>query len=482
MRDDNSKLVRACDLTIGMHVCELDRPWMELPFEPPFQLQGFRIESADDIEKIRQHCSHVYVDMGPSARKHRATDQKKIRSRFSVYPMGLLRRLQNSLKSGAKESRHRANASISHSITPPAGSSDPAGRGKIYDFEKLNLTESYFRALPHKYIALAPNAPKRIVYHNQTTLDEEFEPAKRALDNVNNFYSDLINELDKDKKFDYPKLRDGVNIIARSIIRNPDALCYLVYMKSFNKQTYNLAISSSVMAMAFGRFLGLSDTEIEDLGTGALLQDVGMIQVPPEILNKQDALTQTEFKIVKRHVALTKRIIEKMPGISRDVVGLCFCHHERFDGLGYPRGLKQNQIPLFSMITGIVDTYLALISYRPYRREMTSYEALCELAEMKNKQFLGALVERFIQNIAIFPVGSFVQLNSGHVGIIVARNPMRYLEPKVMLILDPAGKPLDQALTINFASEQRSRFFEGLKISREVVPKEFGIDAKEFFS
>jgi len=79
-------------------------------------------------------------------------------------------------------------------------------------------------------------------------------------------------------------------------------------------------------------------------------------------------------------------------------------------------------------------------------------------------------------------VGSFVQLNLGHVGIVVARNPMRFLEPKVMLVLDPKGNRIEQELTINFGSEEKDRFFRNLKISGEVMPDEVGIDPQEFFA
>ncbi len=475
--DGRIKVVRVSDLKIGMHVCELDKPWLELPFEPPFQLQGFRIQSIEEIAKIRQYCSHVYIDTERAARK-RGTTAKRPRTPFSS---GVFSTLRNSLNPGALKLGKLARTLAHRSVDSSGSSSGNAGRATASDYENLYFSESDDSTLPRKYEILASNAPKRIVYQNQTTLEEEFEPAKLAIEGANSFYADLVEEVQKSSKLDYPKLRERVDTMARSIIRNPDALSYLVQMKSTNKQTYNLAISSCVMVMAFARFLGLSNNEIKDLGTGALLQDVGMVKLPPEILNKKEPLTDTEFKLVQRHVTLSRSIVERIPGISKKVVSVCYYHHERYDGSGYPRGLKQDQIPLFSMITGIVDTYMALTSFRSYRRTSTSYEALCELTELKNKQFIGALVDRFIQNIAIFPVGSFVQLNSGHVGVVVARNPMRFLEPKVMLVVDPQGNMMDQALTINFASEQRSRFFEGLRISSEVIPDEFGIDAQDFF-
>jgi HD-GYP domain-containing protein (c-di-GMP phosphodiesterase class II) len=477
--DEHRKLVRVSDLRIGMDVCELDRPWLEVPFEPPFQLQGFRIKSADEVEKIRQHCSHVFIDTERRKRKSSAVSK---RSR-KLFLIGVYRSIQSGIanKVTAKRRKHGGQMNSQSSVLP-GSSSKSLAQATTGDYENLYNSESDHSNLPRKYEILASNSPKRIIYQNQTTLEEEYETANKAIDAANSLYSDLIDEAQNNKQLDYPKLRERVGTMARSIVRNPDALSYLVRIKSFNKETYELAISSSVMVMAFARFLGLSNDEIKNLGTGALLQDVGMVKVPPEILNKNGPLSETEYKLVKRHVAFSRSMVEQLPGISKKVVSVCYSHHERYDGSGYPRRLTGNQIPLFSMITGIVDTYMALTRFNSYNRTRTSYQALCKLAELKDAQFLGALVDRFIQNIAIFPVGSFVQLNSGHIGIIVARNPMRFLEPKVMLILDQNGNRIEQELTINFASEEKNRFFNNLKISGEVMPDEYGVDPQEFFA
>ncbi len=478
----NRKRIPVSDLEVGMHVCEVDRPWMELPFEPPFQIQGFRVRSFGEIEKIRRHCRHVYIDTAYSATKSLESGKQKSSIAAFLSRINPLSGFGKTLGSAAGGNTANTKTATPGTIDPPDWPSDSARRGSVSDYHKLFYAEDNGKQkLPLNYGILAPNAPERNFYQDQTTLEEEYEPAQLAIDDANSFYNDLIGEVRNDKELEISSLHKKVDAMARSIIRNPDALSYLVHLKSISKQTYNLAISSSVLAMAFGRFLGLSDTEIRKLGIGALLQDVGMVKLPKEMLNKNGSLTGTEYKMVQRHVTLSKKIVQRISGIPMEVVDVCYYHHERFDGSGYPQGVKGDQIPLLAMITGIVDTYMALVSFRSYRRSRTSYEALCELTALKNKQFVGALVDRFIQNIAIFPVGSFVQLNSGHVGIVVARNPMRFLEPKVMLILDPRGDKIDQTMTINFAAENKSGFFQGLRISGEVVPSDFGLDAEDFF-
>jgi HD-GYP domain-containing protein (c-di-GMP phosphodiesterase class II) len=475
----DKKLVRVSNLKIGMDVSGLDRPWLEVPFEPPFQLQGFRIRSADEIEKIRQYCSHVFIDTEPRARKGNIV---KKRSRM-LFLNALYRSIQKGIADNIAARRRKHGRQMnSQSSVQPGKPSNSLAHGTTSDYKALYFSDSDYSSLPQKYEILASNSSKRIIYQDQTTLEEEYEAATQAIDDANIFYADLVDEVRANNQLDYPKLRERVDNMAKSIIRNPDALSYLVRIKSFNKKTYELAISSSVMVMAFARFLGLSKDEIKKLGTGALLQDVGMVKVPKEILNKNGPLSETEYKLVKRHVKYSRSLVEQMPGISKKVVSVCYSHHERYDGSGYPHRLTGNQISLFAMITGIVDTYMALTRLNSYHQTRTSYQALCELSELKDTQFLGALVDRFVQNIAIFPVGSFVRLNSGHVGIVVARNPMRFLEPKVMLVLDQNGNRIEQEVTINFTSEEKNHFSKNLKILGEVMPDEFGIDPQEFFA
>ncbi len=125
-----------------------------------------------------------------------------------------------------------------------------------------------------------------------------------------------------------------------------------------------------VYATSIARGLGMSDTEIQGVKTAALLHDIGKLAVPEHILSKPGPLTQEEFQKIRVHPQVGAEIISAVP-FPYPVAPLILSHHERWDGKGYPQGLKAEEIPLGARILSVVDYYDALTSDRPYHKAMT---------------------------------------------------------------------------------------------------------------
>jgi putative nucleotidyltransferase with HDIG domain len=147
----------------------------------------------------------------------------------------------------------------------------------------------------------------------------------------------------------------------------------------------------SVLSVAIARALDLPDEEVEVLRLGALLHDIGKIGVPDEILRKPTALTDAEFAAIKQHPVLGARILRSVPFLSRHIP-IVELHHERPDGLGYPLGLRSDDIPLAARIVHVADAYDAMTSARAYRSAMPSSAALRELWRCAGTQFHAELV------------------------------------------------------------------------------------------
>jgi putative nucleotidyltransferase with HDIG domain len=149
------------------------------------------------------------------------------------------------------------------------------------------------------------------------------------------------------------------------------------------------------LAEALGKDMGLSEFELKRLRLLALLHDIGKIGTPDNILFKPDKLTKEEWEIMKKHsedgYKMAKNIPQLVP-IARDTLH----HHERWDGTGYPKGLKGEKIPILSRIISIVDAYDVMLAERPYKKAMTEEEAIKELKENAGTQFDPELVERFL--------------------------------------------------------------------------------------
>jgi putative two-component system response regulator len=131
---------------------------------------------------------------------------------------------------------------------------------------------------------------------------------------------------------------------------------------------------------AFGEFLGLSRGEVRDLMWGGYLHDIGKVGIPDAVLLKPGKLTPDEWEIMRQHVSIGEKICQPLRTM-RGVVPIIRCHHERWDGSGYPNGLVGDQIPLLAQIFQLIDIYDALTSERPYKRAFTHTEALAILDE-----------------------------------------------------------------------------------------------------
>jgi len=156
-----------------------------------------------------------------------------------------------------------------------------------------------------------------------------------------------------------------------------------------------------IYAKRLGERLGLSAAELDALNAGALLHDVGKLAVPDHILNKPGALTAAEFERTKVHTIVGAEIMSRV-GFPYPVVPIIRHHHERWDGRGYPDGLREEQIPITARIMSVVDCFDAIREDRPFRRHMTRHEAVDLLRTYSGKRFDPKIVELFVQQLPDF--------------------------------------------------------------------------------
>ena len=155
----------------------------------------------------------------------------------------------------------------------------------------------------------------------------------------------------------------------------------------------------SALSIQLFRKLGLPKERISVLEMAALLHDIGQLEVPEEVLNKKDKLTPEELEKVKRHPIVAKELFQSIPGFQ-EVVIIIFHHHEKFDGTGYPQGIKGEDIPIESRIIAITETYDALTSERPHRAALTPEEAMEEITRFSGSQFDPRVVTALTEIVA----------------------------------------------------------------------------------
>ena len=148
------------------------------------------------------------------------------------------------------------------------------------------------------------------------------------------------------------------------------------------------------LASRLARALALSKRERTIIAQAALLHDLGKIMLPDALLQKASPLTTEEFALIKLHPACGALLLTEAQGLG-DVALLVYHHHERWDGGGYPLGLRREAIPPGARIVAVADAFEAMTSHRPYQRRRTTEEALAELRRCAGRQFDPSLVHQF---------------------------------------------------------------------------------------
>jgi HD-GYP domain-containing protein (c-di-GMP phosphodiesterase class II) len=164
-----------------------------------------------------------------------------------------------------------------------------------------------------------------------------------------------------------------------------------------SRDLYDHSINVSLLSMVLGRRLGLDKSRLQSLGMGALLHDVGMAKVPPEILNKPQELTEEELAEVKKHPRKGHQLLSLAKNMPYDALNIVLNHHERWDGQGYPTGLRGENIPMLARLVRVVDTYDAMTSPRPYREAMAPPEAAVTLLNEAGTSLDHELAVEFIK-------------------------------------------------------------------------------------
>ncbi|HWR19960.1 MAG TPA: HD-GYP domain-containing protein [Clostridia bacterium] len=266
--------------------------------------------------------------------------------------------------------------------------------------------------------------------------DELRTKAKRE---VRTMFTDVETPLGKRGVRNVETLKDVVTGIVEEVIYNRDAIVNVVDIRSYDDYTYSHSLNVAIIAGVMGGALGLNRKDLNELVTGALVHDIGKVFIDKRIINKISRLTHDELEDVRRHSRLGYDYIltsDNIPEASKIAV---LTHHERFDGYGYPSGLRGKEIPLFGRIICLADVYDALVSDRPYRRAMLPSDALEYIMSGYGTMFDPDIVDAFTRRIAPYPVGTCVRLSSGTIGIVVGNYEHSRLRPIIRVIKD--GKP-----------------------------------------
>jgi len=416
--------VEVDSLKQGMYVVELDRPWLGTPF----MFQGFPITNDEEIAQLQQCCKYVFVDATQSV---------------GWEPdMRLLHRMDEYLVLEQPE---------------PAL---PSHKSPRFTTQRVNISSE----------------PEHGWKQTTTNFLTVLSRARETYGHTHDYINRVLEDVRLGRAIDPAEAKEVVNALVDSIMANESALVWLTMLKHRDEYTSQHSLNVCIMSLVFGRHLGLSESELHELGHGALLHDIGKMKVPLEILNKITRLTDEEMIELKQHAVYGYDMLKDSEHISEQALDIVRSHHERVDGSGYPRGLKGDAIGRYAMIVSVVDVYDAITSDRVYHMGISPHEALNLMYGWTPYSFMRELIESFIKCLGIYPVGSIVELETGEVGVIMTMNLAQRMRPIVTLVLDSEKKPYPVRKLLNLA-----HYAEGgwaLNIKRILQSNAYGIDVR----
>jgi putative nucleotidyltransferase with HDIG domain len=247
--------------------------------------------------------------------------------------------------------------------------------------------------------------------------------------------------------------QQACNSILDDMMGNHQLLLHLTSISTHSPSLYHHSVNVAVLAAAVGMSLGYSRSQLMELSIGAMLHDIGKVQLPPELLQKQERWNEEEQEIAKQHTMLGFNLLRKQHDISLLSAHVCLQHHERLDGSGYPQGLKGKNIHEYAQIVGICDVYDSLTSPRPWRKRYMPQDALEYLFGAGGHLFEHHLIKAFSKHIAVFPIGSSVVLNTGEVGVVCRVDPDYCHRPTVRVLKDGRGNDVRVPYELDLKSQ-----------------------------
>lgn len=222
--------------------------------------------------------------------------------------------------------------------------------------------------------------------------------------------------------------------------------------KQHDYGTFVHSVNVALLAAIMGMRLGYKKKRLKYLTLGALLHDVGKLRVPKEILNKPGGLTDGEFAIMKQHPQMGVEMLKNTHLLS-SVTATVREHHERWNGKGYPYGLRGNSIHFDAQIVAVADVYEALTADRPYRKGLPPYYALEMILAWSGKDFNKLVVQAFRESLILYPDNAIITLNTGEIGVVVAV-PLQFpTRPLIRLLFNSNGSYLSKETYVDLMQD-----------------------------
>ncbi|TCL39319.1 HD-GYP domain-containing protein (c-di-GMP phosphodiesterase class II) [Anaerospora hongkongensis] len=260
----------------------------------------------------------------------------------------------------------------------------------------------------------------------------------------------VVNQFRVGKGVQLDGVKDIVSSLITQLSQQPENMIHLLDIRRKQEYMFSHAVNTCILSVMTGLALGYDNNQLSELGLAAMLHDIGKIKFSRQLaLQFPDYLSKDEREEYRRHPFYALEVLRENPGLPVNVINACFQHHERWNGSGYPMGIQGDSICEYAQIISIADVYDRLIAGLPHRLPTPVYYAVAILNKASGEYFNPALVDIFNQNVAIFPMGKSVRLNTQESGVILGVGIKNKTTPIVRVTTDKNGNPVNQPIELD---------------------------------
>lgn len=266
------------------------------------------------------------------------------------------------------------------------------------------------------------------------------------------------------KILDQSMVSDTVKYLCIFVKENKKYILRINTEKYINKEEYLVmhSLRSTIFAIIIGLQLKMPTHRLIELGTACILHEIGMLKLPPQYYLSEAPLNEQGKKALFTHPVLTYNILKEV-SFSRPICLGCLEHHERENGMGYPRGLTKDRISIYGKIIAVACSYEAATGYRPYKEAHAPSTGLADLLKNEGKKYDDRILRALLFSLSFYPVGSYVHLSDGRIGQVIDINPY---DPRFPIVqLHEIGDESDETKIIGTTSD-------GVKINRPLTKEE----------
>lgn len=370
-------------LRVGMYVCRLDRPWLETTFG----LQGFTIETEDQILELCRQCVHVFID-----------ERRKItETRLGVRQMQLDRM-----------------------VKPEA----------LARLERIGFR---FMRGPDRPILIPVDYPQPM------RMPMELARARNAWRAVRVVVNQCIARAKAGKALPIGEIDNVVPPIIESVVRGADASMWLAAQRRNEPYPVAHPLNCCALVLMYSRFLGFPPEVLLSLAKASLLFDIGMWRLDQNYYINRAKVDEEGRNNIDEHVLAGLEYLQKSEFVDIDAILAITHHHERLDGCGYPRRIRGDKVSLMGFMLQIADTFDALCSKRSYDADRTIQEAQRVLYAERGTAFPDEVLEQFFQALGVHPTGSLVELSDGSIAAVSGQASASRLYPWLIPAIRPDG-------------------------------------------